>query len=427
MTTTWRPTALILPDLADVHPRSVTKALMFAELNWPRQILEEPVVRIEAGGRPIYFVAEPRCARAVLSAGDELFPKASVYERILGTGTGNLCMSAISGGRSKAQRQIFAPLFGKKQVAALVPLFLATAEATMTAWAGDGMRFDISHAAHATTFRVVTRMMFGECGPSIPLPAQAEEIIDPLHEALIVGDMRRQAELCDQAARALLCRRPRNPLLPGNPFAATADLLGDQEVIDNTRMFLAAGSETTALTLTWCMWILGRLPHVQARVQEEIDAVLGDRPITADNLARLPFLAQVLRETLRLYPPGALSPRQTLRDTEIAGWRFETGSVVGVNFYALHRHRNWWSDPDAFLPERFAADDDKRRDDSAFLPFGVGPHACVGGEVGWLEALSVLAVFLRRYRFESEQCVLPPRMRITLRPQEPVWVRVWTR
>lgn len=427
MSADWRPTPLTLPDRADVRPRSVTKALMYAELNWPRQMLEEPVVRIEAGGRPIYFVAEPRCARAVLGAGDALFPKAPIYGRVIGIGIGNLNMSAVSGGRSKAQRKLFAPLLGKQRVAALAPLFVSSAEAAMAAWTGEGERLDISHVVQAITFRVICRMLFGERDPTVALPGRIEELLDPLHEALVSGDLRRQTELFDEAARALLSGRPRDPLLPDTPFAAAADLMGEQELADNTRLFLAGGSETTALTLTWCLWILGCLPHVQARVQAELDEVLGDQPITAEPLTRLSYLAQVVRETLRLYPPGALSARQALQDVEMAGWRFEAGSVVGVNYYALHRNRNWWHDPDAFLPERFAPAGDKVRDDSAFLPFGFGPHACVGAEVGWLEALSVLAAFLRRYRFEAEQSTLHPRMRITLRPQEPVWVRVWRR
>jgi cytochrome P450 len=196
-----------------------------------------------------------------------------------------------------------------------------------------------------------------------------------------------------------------------------------EELRDNLLTFIVAGHETTALTLSWALYLCAFDPAVQDRARAEAQSVLGTRSATAEDVARLPFIRQVIDETLRLYPPAAFLSRTAQKDDELCGREVRRGDTVILPIYALHRHKKLWENPDRFDPGRFAPG--HKTDRFAFLPFGDGPRICIGANFAIQEAVIILATLLARFRFARIPGKDPkPVMILTLRPEGGVWLSV---
>lgn len=149
--------------------------------------------------------------------------------------------------------------------------------------------------------------------------------------------------------------------------------LTDREIRDEVMTLLLAGHETTANTLTWTWYELGRNPESLARLEAEIQRVAGTRPVTTEDLPALPWTAAVIDEALRLHPPAYMTASEALCEVELAGHRLPAQSIVAVNIRGIHRRADYFPDPLAFLPERMLADAKKARPRHHYLPFGAGP------------------------------------------------------
>ena len=204
---------------------------------------------------------------------------------------------------------------------------------------------------------------------------------------------------------------------------AGEDGLSARDVRDNLLAFIVAGHETTALTLAWACYLLGLDPQVQERAAAEARAVLGTRTATAEDVADLPYIRQVIDETLRLYPPAAFLSRAAAEPDMILGTDILPGDTVTVPVYAIHRHKALWHEPERFDPDRFA--DRKTIPRYAYLPFGDGPRICIGASFALQEAIIILSTVLARFRLRMVEGRSPiPTLLITLRPEGGVWMHV---
>ncbi|TQF01880.1 cytochrome P450 [Kitasatospora acidiphila] len=169
---------------------------------------------------------------------------------------------------------------------------------------------------------------------------------------------------------------------------------------DTVLAVLLAAHHTTGVAVSWTLHLLGGHPEVADRVAAELDRVLGDRavPDYAD-LRRLPYLEMVLKESMRLYPPGPYGARETTEPLALGPYRIPAGAVVFYPIWAVHLNPDVWPEPELFRPERFTPERVARRPRLAWLPFGLGPRACEGAALAMVEAQLLLAVLLRRFRF----------------------------
>jgi cytochrome P450 len=208
------------------------------------------------------------------------------------------------------------------------------------------------------------------------------------------------------------------------------DRLADREVRDEVMAFFLAGHETTALWLTGTFSLLASHPEVADRVEAELDHVLGDRPPTTDDVPRLGYTGQVLKESLRLYPPAYAFAREAVADTDAGGSRIPAKSTVILSPWVVHRDPRFWDRPETFDPDRWAPDPLKDLPRFAYFPFGGGPHLCIGAGFATVEATLLLAAIARRFRLELDpRAVVEPLPQITLRPRHglPMTVRERTR
>ncbi|MEO1191862.1 MAG: cytochrome P450 [Pseudomonadota bacterium] len=198
-----------------------------------------------------------------------------------------------------------------------------------------------------------------------------------------------------------------------------------EELIDQLGVLFLAGHETTASALTWVFYILAEQPDLLARVRTEVEAVAGDGPITLEHTKRLPFVRNIFRETLRLYPPITFLPRVADRTTRIGNKRIKKGAMIIISPWTLHRNHRYWTNPDAFDPNRFSPEREGEQVPGAYIPFGLGPRICVGAGFAAVESALIVARLARRYDVKvlaPEQ--VRPVARLTTRPKEQIRVLV---
>lgn len=178
------------------------------------------------------------------------------------------------------------------------------------------------------------------------------------------------------------------------------DRFADDEVIDHMIFLMMAAHDTTTSTLCSMTYELARHPVWQERVREESRA-LGQTELGFDDLERLPALGWAMQETLRRYPPLPVIPRVATEDFGFAGYRIPAGAMVVISPIHTHHMREWWPDPSRFDPERFAPQRaEHERHTHCWVPFGGGPHHCLGRRFAELQIKVVMHQILQRFRFE---------------------------
>jgi cytochrome P450 len=201
--------------------------------------------------------------------------------------------------------------------------------------------------------------------------------------------------------------------------------LGNREIRDQILTFLFAGHETTANTLVWAIFLLARNPAAYDRLQAEIADTLQGQPPVYEDLKRLPYTQQVIKEALRLYPPAYAFGRTALRSLQLGDYHIPKGMAVLTAPYIMHRNPDYFPEPERFDPDRFSPEAESRIPRFAYLPFGAGLRACIGRQFAMMEALLVLVTLTQQFRFSLlNPSKITPEPMVTLRPSERLQVRL---
>lgn len=400
--------------------------------------------------RRFHFVTDPDANRQIFKTNFINYPKSPEAKGVLAKAL-ERGLFVIEGEEWRWQRRALNPAFAPRNVARLIPPVTRCAAEAADRLAGADGPVNISYEMMKTAFDVIVQVTFsgGDGKSTVPLDIVNEAIEHYLDKTARVslldflglptwvprpGRVRTHPTLkaLKDGADAAIAERRRNPK-PDNP--ALLDLLldaedpktgrrmSDAELRDNLITFLIAGHETTALTLSWALYLLALDPATQKRAAREARAVLGTRAATGDDVEKLPFIQQVLHETLRLYPPIPVHLRTAAADDQVCGHAVKKGDVMIVPFYALHRNRRLWEQPRKFIPHRFR--DMAKIDRFAYVPFSVGPRVCIGADFAMQEATIILATLLARHRFRLTDARPPrPKLILTLRPDKDIWLDV---
>ena len=157
---------------------------------------------------------------------------------------------------------------------------------------------------------------------------------------------------------------------------------------------------------------------MEARLAGGLAAALNGAPAGANDLPGLPYLKQVVQESMRLYPPVWAYARRSEQEEEFDGYRLPANVYVAVVPYALHRHPEFWPDPERFDPDRFDPDRGEGRHPYSYLPFAAGPRTCIGAGMAMLETQLVLAQLLQRFRVHIvPDHPIESTAKVTLRPR----------
>ncbi len=189
------------------------------------------------------------------------------------------------------------------------------------------------------------------------------------------------------------------------------------EIEDQMLTFIGAGHETTSRAMTWMLYLLSQDTVRRAKVEAEVDALNTSLP-AEDWADHMPYAMACFEETMRLYPPAPMISREVTDDINFKGYDFKPGDAVMINLWSLHRHRQLWEQPDAFVPERFLAEARGKIDRFQYLPFGLGHRVCIGQRFALKEAGILIALIMRDYRFDYSGETAPwPKMRITVQAE----------
>ena len=411
----------------------------------PAQALESPIF----SGRTVmrwHMIMEPAAIRRVLLDAVDDYPKSNVTKTLLSPAIGDSLFIA-EGAHWRWQRRATAPAFAYRSVTALGPVMSRAAEQACARITAAGPRaVDLTEEMVTATFDVIADVTFS--GDDMMDRAAVHDAIDGyITQAGRVSmldllgappcvprpgrrDAMKQLEVTKTAADAAIERRKARgtcdvpdllDLLLSAEDPKTGRTMTTSELRDNLLTFIVAGHETTAQTIAWALYLMGHDPDVQDRARTEAQAALQGRAAGADDLPSLPYVRQIIDETLRLYPAGGLLSRTAMADDTLCGTKIKKGDTVMIPVYALGRHRDLWDAPDEFRPERFK--DRKAIDRYAYLPFGDGPRVCIGASFALQEAVIILATLLSRFRFSAVKGHTPdPKMLITLRPEGGVWM-----
>lgn len=170
-----------------------------------------------------------------------------------------------------------------------------------------------------------------------------------------------------------------------------------QQVIDEMKQYLWAGTETTALTLAWSLYLLSQHPKALERIRAEARAVCGERDPVWNEVQQLTYTRMVIQETMRLFPPIWALIRIAAGDDEIGGHKIKAGDKVVMLAYVMHHSPKYWEEPEKFDPERFAPERAKKRVKYSYLPFSAGKRSCIGGALSQIENTLALVQLLRRF------------------------------
>jgi cytochrome P450 len=419
----------------------------------PRAAYHAPLVHTEVLGRQRFHIMDPALIQEVLVGNADALSKGPELRRSLGAALGQGLLTA-DGAHWKWQRQSASPIFRHDRLQAFLPAILAAAADTSGRWRAlsPGAEIDIGHEMMHTTFDIIVEtMLSGRANIDV---AQAERAITHYLEATgwvfalsllnaptwMPYPGKARADTASRFLRGAILRITAARRAGGSHSGDLIDLLmasadpetgrtmTDEEMADNLLTFITAGHETTALGVAWTFDLLSRHPDCAARALAEIESVTGGGELKPDHIGQLAYTRQVFQEAMRVYPPVPIIARATTHPFTLAGRPIPVGSMIYVPIYALHRHTALWDRPEEFDPDRFAPEPSKDRHRYAYLPFGGGPRICIGSAFAMMEGVAILATLLGSVRLTHLAAEPPkPRMRLTLRPERPLMMRVESR
>jgi len=348
------------------------------------------------------------------------------------------------------QRRLMQPAFHRERIAAYAETMVAEARALADSWR-DAETRDVHADLMRVTLQIAGKTLFGASVAGVaPRVAQAlGDIINqntsprrilPLLRKLPTRANRRYTRAVkqlDDIVYALIAERRAHPLAHaeygpeyGNDLLSMllaaqdedGSHMSDRQLRDECTTLLLAGHETTALALSWAIYLLAQDANAQEKLAAELGAVLAGRAPSVEDVPRLAYTDRVLKEAMRLYPPAWMLVRLAAEDCVIGGYRIPRKTSVLASQWVMHRDPRYYPDPERFNPDRWTDSFQKNLARFAYFPFGGGPRMCIGASFATMEAILLLAVLSQRFRFRLEdptQKVLP-QPSITLRPKSPV-------
>ncbi|MET9366840.1 cytochrome P450 [Streptomyces griseoflavus] len=396
------------------------------------------VVRLKLGPKTVYAVTTPALTGEVALSPDYIIagPLWESLQDLLGEEG----VATANGPLHRRQRRTIQPAFKLDAIPAYGPIMAEEAYALVDRW-NSGEELDITAESFRAAVRIAARcLMRGSymdaradrictdlaalfsgmyqrmvvpLGPlyKVPVPANREfnRALTDLHVLVdeIVADRRASGQKPDDLLTALLDAKDDN----GDP-------IGEQEIHDQVIAILTPGSETVGATIMSLLLVLTEHPELGDKIREEVKTVVGDRPVAFEDVRRLTYTANVVTETLRLYPAVWILTRRAVADTELGGYRIPKGADLIYSPYAIQRDRRSYERNEEFDPDRWLPERSKDVPKYAMSPFSVGNRKCPSDHFSMAELTLLTAVIASAFRFAHVPgSDIRPRIGITLRPR----------
>ena len=404
-----------------------------------------PVVRVGFGAYRYAYLLGAEANRFVF-ANNDLFEMRAAFAGLVPV-DGETSLIVSDGPDHRRRRRLVQPAMHHRQVDHYVEIMARTADATIDGWR-QGQVVDVYQEFRAAIRKSTLWSLFGArlAGSAEFLGEHLQALLDlvdrtpeliQVHKALRtplwrramrareVVDARIHEEIaCVRSAGADTDDQVLAVLVRGRDDDGRG--LSDEEVRDQAVTLIAAGYETTSAAMAWAVHALLTHASVHARAVDEVRSILGTAPPGADDLVKLPYLRAVVSEALRLYPPAVVSARHVVRDFEFAGVPVRAGTMLLYSPYVTHRSAEVYDDPLEFRPERWLPDSAGYRKvgPHEFVPFGGGPHRCIGSTLATTELTVMLARLLARAGLRLVSRKIRPTGFAAMRPRHGLEVAV---
>lgn len=398
-----------------------------------------PIVRIRFGSLTRYVISDADFAQHILQKNRLNYIKDQRLMRILEAGSGRVLVTS-DGDEWFRRRRLMQPMFNRSQIAHFADTIIAETERHLSSWQ-PGATLDIDSEMKTLTMNIIGRTMF-----NVDFQKESGE----LHRAYVtVGDsiIKRANRLFQwplwaptkdnraflhasatirEALEAIIRDRRNNPeprrdlleMLRAARSEESSHKLTDEQVIHEMAALVFAGHETTATTLAWLLYVLSQYPEVAEKLRDELARVLDGRTPTMADIENLPYMQQVIDETMRLYPALYLVSRQAVAPDRFGDYLLPAGERALINLLGIHRNPRYWDDPDSFSPERFDPGRRKQQHECALMPFMAGPRKCIGGPLAMAELQLILPTIAQRFDLRlAEGVVVEPEAAVVLRPK----------
>jgi cytochrome P450 len=384
-----------------------------------------------------YLVNHPDLVRDILVTNQANFTKSRALQRakiLLGQG-----LLTSEGKFHLRQRRLVQPAFHRDRLAGYAAVMSEYAVRVRERWKA-GSTLDISDEMMRLTLGVVGKTLF-----SADVESEAPEIGQALTtvlkmfrmlmlpfseylEKLPLPSIRRfekARDRLDQTIYGLIRERRKSGedtgdllsmLLLAQDDEADGTGMTDTQVRDEALTLFLAGHETTANALTWTWYLLSQNPECEARLHQEIDAVLEGRVPQMTDLPQLRYTEMVFAEGMRLYPPAWAIGRMSKEPFELGGMHIGAKSICILSPYVMQRDPRWFPEPDRFDPERWTPEARDARPKFSYFPFGGGARVCIGERFAWMEGALILATLAQKWKLRlADGHRVEPLPLITLR------------
>ena len=394
------------------------------------------IYRVYAPGRKshTWVINHPEDVKRVLVGNHRNYTKGTGLDRVkilLGNG-----IMTSEGDFWRRQRYMMQPLFHRRVVTEFNQLINAANSRFIDKWAAQAARGELVNLTDdmsELTLEIVLGSIFGKDLLTLTQQPGGNPFAVVTKETARDLKFAYQFRSLGKLVAALMAKRRAEPaehfdylsMLMNARDKESRDPMSERALIDEVMTLVVAGHETTASALNWAWYLLARHPEVDARMHAEIEATPEMTAPGLGQMEELQYTQNVINEALRLYPPGWLLSRRSVAADVLSGYEMPAGTDVLLSPYLLHRHPQYWKEPDAFRPERFDAAHESERPRFAYIPFAAGPRHCIGESLALYEMLMHLYKVARHYRLILA-CDAPIELeaQINLRTRKPLFMRL---
>ena len=441
-------------------PQTVKKKFFFGNafnaLNNPVKFLENlvheygPLVTIDFFGTKYFVLQHHDHIKHVLLQNHKAYYKpgaTKLLKLFLGDG-----LSTSNGALWARQRKIMQPAFHKQRLEHMVNIINeeTTIFISRLQRLESSKTINITHEFLQLTISIIGRAMF-----STALKEEMETLVNAL-EALAnfasswmrsvvkvpTGwptpanrQFKNNCRIFDESIYGIIARRKRMVAEGSSLNGDLLDMLmqyhdddikswmSEKQLRDEVTTMFMAGHETTAQTLSWTVYHIGKEKKIRQSVKEQYFKNVGDGLPTLSDIHTLTYAKQVIQETLRCYPPIWAIVRKPITDDHIYGVKIPTSANVLINVFGMHHHPGYWLTPDKFNPDHFTEEQQAQRPQFAYLPFGGGPRLCIGNNFATMVMQVVVSRLCNHFEFDIPAGYVPEaEPNITLRAKHGIQV-----
>jgi cytochrome P450 len=425
---------------------SLPKLASANRVNWLQSVADEygSVSQFNLLKRNVYLVNHPDLVQEILTRGNKNYSKKTVGFKMVKVVLGESTFTAM-GDEWRRKRLSVQPYFHRKKIANLATIMTECIEKMLDQWetlCDIEKTLQTTDAMMQVTLNVVVKALFSTAlseediqtvadafNPLLEATNQRVVLPFPLLFNLPTHKNKQYPKLIaklDAIIYRIIAQRKVSDEKPMDLLQMLMDAtdeetglpLSDEDLRNEAMTMFIAGHETTATAMSWLWTIVSQRPDIRENIEHEVDTVLAGRtPISAD-FANLTYCQKVFKETMRLYPPVPILPRHVENDDILGGYSLNGGSDVLFSAYLLHRHPDFWDQPEIFNPHRFDTDAEKQQHPYAYIPFGGGPRMCLGNNFAMMEAVFIIAMTTQRFRLNlAPNANIKPLISLTTRPK----------